>query len=172
MKATRGSAPRVLLHPAQVAGVMGAGRRMRKGENGEDNDGVCGPPHSCGRLGRSRGPDRRGGLTGRGKAQDGSASAEMEMPLQTGDWVPGAERCILVWHRKGGEGSAGRMDNTHTPSPKSKSTFPLCRCLHPVSCVCILMSDALSVWICIDETVILFPCCPCVQLSTAPTKTH
>lgn len=41
----------------------------------------------------------------------------------------------------------------------------------PIS-ACILMSTSLSVWICIDETVILFPCRPCVQLSTAPTKTH
>lgn len=100
----------------------------------------------------------------------------MEMGLQTEDWVLGVERCILVWHEVGEDGgSTGKMDDKKRKGAKLTDMFLLCGCLHGITfapLVCILMSTTVSVWILIDETVILLHCCPCEILSTAPTKTH
>lgn len=109
----------------------------------------------------------------------------MKMGLQTEDWALGAERHILVWHRGGWDrGAAGRMDGAN----KAVSVILLsCKCLHhvtylltfaqsPCTLAYICVHIDVNLLLCMDlylyETVILFPCRPCVQLSTAPTKTQ
>lgn len=101
----------------------------------------------------------------------------MEMGLQTEDWAPGAERHILVWH--GGEGggdrgTAGRMDGWAQTS-QHQSLLLSCRCLHHITYFCskplcsayIFVHTDVNLPLCMDlylyETVILFPCHPCVE---------
>lgn len=161
--------------------VQSASVQMREGKQGEDNKGVCGPCCSCRRRGRPGLTDKTV-QTDRGRERQ-CRSSEMEMGLQTAAWDQGAERRILVWHGEvGTEVERGRWMAQKRRESKSTVVFLPMRmftsctltqslCPLPIS-VCILMSTSLSVWICIDETVILFPCRPCVQLSTASTKTH
>lgn len=94
----------------------------------------------------------------------------------------GVERHILVWHGVGrdmngwGVKSKAWVNQTQVYRRIPPVWILLRYALSPQSLlslsVCILMSTTLSVWICTDETVILSPSCPCVKLSTAPTKAH
>lgn len=149
----------------------------REGEEEEDNEGVCGPRCSCRR--------RRGaGLTD--KTEEGKDSAGSKIKDGDGTSNRGlghgcreTHSCLARmrwgrresrkdgWHKKG-EHQSPRSCSSHADV---YTTHSFAVCALPIS-VYILMSTSLSVWICIDETVILFPCRPCVQLSTAPTKTH
>lgn len=110
----------------------------------------------------------------------------MEMGLQTEDRAPGAERHILVWH--GGGGDRGTAEEGWMAQTSQHQSLRSCSSHADVYIALLTFAPSFSAlaYICVHidvnlplcmdlylyETVILFPCRPCVQLSTATTKTR
>lgn len=142
----------------------------------EDNEGICGPGCSCSRQGGAWLTDK---TIRRGETRSVKMSAKDEDGTSNRGLGPGCwetHSCLAQrrmgqwdrrkdgWHKQGGVG--------HTPLMQMFTSRYLLLLQAPALCVHIDVSLLLCMDLYLYETVILFPCRPCVQLSTAPTKTQ